>query len=169
MCVFTLDQLGWIWNNGSLQASPHKIAAISSVSQPNSVKSLCFFISADNVLSYVLKGYADFLDPLEKCVAGQKSSGKIVLSDDLTHAFEKAQESLMECKKITMPRQDDVLWVVTDGSTKNKGIAATLYANRHNHLVLSVFYVKLRNNQINWLLCEIELSGAPSTTSQIGY
>ena len=56
-----------------------------------------------------------------------------------------------------MPRPDDMLWIVTDGSTKNKGIAATLYTNRHNRLVLSGFFnAKLRKNQINWLPCEIK-------------
>ena len=41
-------------------------------------------------------------------------------------SFKKAQYAIQYNKVIVMPRCDDCLWIVTDGSVKNRGIAATL-------------------------------------------
>ena len=49
------------------------------------------------------------------------------------------------------------LWIVTDGSVKNRGIAATLYVLRNESLLLAGFFsVKLRKHQVSWLPCELE-------------
>ena len=36
--------LGWVWQNGSLRASPHHVVAIASVEPPKTVRTLCSFI-----------------------------------------------------------------------------------------------------------------------------
>ena len=47
--------------------------------------------------------------------------------------------------------------IVTDGSVKNRGIAALLYVHRHGSLLLAGFFsAKLRKHQVTWLPCEIE-------------
>ena len=52
-----------------------------------------------------------------------------------------------------------MLWIVTDGSVKNRGIAATLYVRRSDELLLAGFFnAKLRMHQITWLPYEIEAS-----------
>ena len=56
-----------------------------------------------------------------------------------------------------MPRCDDCLRIVTDGSVKNRGIAATLYTLRDQKLHLARFFnAKLRRHQVVRLPCEIE-------------
>ena len=57
----------------------------------------------------------------------------------------------------TGAQPDDHLWIVTDASVKECGIAATLYVLRQEMLLLAGFFnAKLRHHQITWLPCEIE-------------
>ena len=74
ICPQTANILGWVWCNGTLHASPHRICALSAVEPPNSVSSLRSFIGSYKFLSRVLKGYAELLIPLECLIAGKKFS-----------------------------------------------------------------------------------------------
>lgn len=65
------------------------------------------------------------MQPLEHAVAGKSSLDKVNWTDELRTHFQKAQDSLSECKVITIPRPDDALWIVTDGAV-TCGVAATL-------------------------------------------
>ena len=157
ICPRSAGILGWIWRNGSLSVSPHKVATLCAVEPPATVRGLRSFVGAYKVLSRVLRGYADLLDPLDCATAGRASNEKIDWSDDLLHAFKSAQNALSECKAIVIPRPDDTLWIVTDGSIKNRGIAATLYVRRGEQLLLAGFFnAKLRKHQVTWLPCELE-------------
>ena len=118
--------LGWTWCAGTLTASPHRIAALSVTPPPSTVKGLRSYIGAYKVLSRVLKGYADLLHPLEAAVAGKQSRDLVSWSDDLLDSFNNSRRALATAKTITLPRPDDELWLVTDGSVKCRGIGATL-------------------------------------------
>ena len=60
--------LGWVWSNGTLQASPHKLAALSSFEPPSTVQGLRSFVGAYKVLSRVLPRFVELLDPLEQAI-----------------------------------------------------------------------------------------------------
>ena len=149
MCPQSTTILGWIWSNGTLKASPHRVAALSSVDPPCTVQGLRSFVGAYKVLSRVLPGYVDLLDPLDRLTAGRQSCEKLAWSEESHHAFTKAQEALKNCKAITMPRPNDCLWIVTNALVKNHGITATLYALRNDRQLLAGFLnSKLRKHQI---------------------
>lgn len=57
--------LSWIWSQGSLSASHHRISVLSSCPSPQSVKCLCSFIGVYKVLSRMLPNCSDVVDPLE--------------------------------------------------------------------------------------------------------
>ena len=157
VCPRTATILGWIWSKGTLQASPHKLATLSSVAPPSTVQGLRSFVGSYKVLSRVLPRYADLLDPLDQATAEKESREKIIWTDDLTLAFQTAQKALRNHKSISIPRPSDSLWIVTDGSVKNRGIAATMYIHRNGKLLLAGFFnAKLRKHQVTWLPCEIE-------------
>ncbi len=157
ICPRSTTILGWIWSNGTLTASPHRIAALSSTEPPLTVQGLRSFIGAYKVLSRVLHGYAELLHPLDKVVAGKQSKDKITWSDDLSLSFRTAQAALKDCRAIHIPRPDDCLWIVTDASIKNRGMAATLYTLRQDKLLLAGFFnAKLKKHQVTWLPCELE-------------
>ena len=150
ICPRKATILGRVWSNGTLQACPHKLAALSSVEPPSTVQGLRSFIGAYKVLSRVLPRFADLLDPLDQATAG-KESRETDWSDELLLTFKTAQHALENHRTITIPQPQDGLWIVTDGSVKNRGIAATLYVHRSGQLLSAGFFsAKLRRHQVTW-------------------
>ena len=149
--------LGWLWQLGTIQASPHQIATLSTCQPPKTVTALRSFIGAYKVLSRVIQNTSDFLSKLEDTIAGCDSKDLLVWTDDLHSAFTRAQEALSTHKAITLPRPSDQLWIVTDGALRKLGLGATLYVERNGKLLLAGFFsAKLRTNQRQWLPCEVE-------------
>ena len=86
-----------------------------------------------------------FIVLLDDIVAGRQSNEAISWSDDLRAVFKEAQLALSSNRTITLPKPDDLLWIVTDGAVRPPGIGATLYVTRGNKLHLASFYsAKLR-------------------------
>ena len=157
ICPKSTSILGWVWSQGSLSASPHRIAVLQSCPPPQSVKGLRSFIGAYKVLSRVLPNCSNVVDPLEQALTGLQSTDKLLWDENLTFRFKTAQEYLAKHKSIVLPRPSDTLWIVTDGSVTKRGLGATLYVSRANHLHLAGFYsAKLRKHQVTWLPCEVE-------------
>ena len=165
ICPKSTTILGWIWSNGTLKASPHKIATLSTCSTPTTVRGLRSFIGAYKVLARVINNCAHLLSPLDGATAGLQSSTKVKWTDELHAAFHNAQQALSSARAITLPRPDDQLWIVTDGSVKKHSIGSTLYVTRDGKIHLAGFFsAKLRGRQPTWLPCEVEaLSIAAST------
>ena len=139
--------LGWIWDSSTLQASPHRIAALASCNKPEKVGRLKSFIGAYKVLARVIPQFSALLVSREDYLR----------SDNLLPFFHDAQSALPASPSISLPRPDDQLWIITDGAVKNPGIGATLYVTRNNKLQLAGFFsAKLRGRQITRLPCEIE-------------
>jgi hypothetical protein len=157
ICPRSTTILGWIWIQGYLSASTHRIATMLSCPPPDTVRGLRFFVGAYKVVGRVLPQCAHIIAPLESAIAGQQSCDKIKWSDTLSQQFKFAQSSLANNKSITLPKSSDKLWIVPDGSVTKRGIGATLYVSRHQTLLLAGFFsAKLRKHQVNWLPCEIE-------------
>lgn len=157
ICPKSTTVLGWIWNQGSLSASSHRISTLSNCSIPQNVKNLRSFIGAFKMLSRVLKDCSSLIDPLDQICAGQTSQSKITWSDELIQSFNKAQKSLSDTKQIVLPNRTDQLWIVTDGSVKQHGLGSTLYVTRNDRPRLAGFFsAKMKKHQINWLPCEVE-------------
>ena len=109
ICPRKATVLGWVWSNGTLQASPHKLAALSSVDPPTTVQGLRSFVGAYKVLSRVLPKFAELLDPLDQATAGKESRERLVWSDELLLSFKSAQHALENHKTITIPQPRDAL------------------------------------------------------------
>ena len=113
--------------------------------------------NAYKVLSRVLPNCSVHTSPLESAIAGYQFQDKNVWTDDLYQKFYSAQKALSTHKSITLPRADDQIWIVTDGSVTRQGIGATMYVSRENKLLLAGFFsAKLRKHQVTWSPCEIE-------------
>ena len=153
----TTTILGWIWSQGTLSASPHRISALSASSPPKKVSELKSFIGAYKVLSRVIPGCSALISPLDDAVAGLPSTHAINWTDQLHDAFNTAKDALSNSRSITIPRPTDLLWIVTDGAVRKPGIASTLYVTRSDQLHLAGFFsAKLRSHQSQWLPCEVE-------------
>ena len=100
-------------------------------------------------------------------MAGRQSNEAITWSDDLRAAFKEAELALSSNRTITLPKPDDLLWIVTDGVVRPPGIGATLYVTRGNKLHLTGFFsAKLRASQVSWLPCEIKALSIATATKQ---
>jgi hypothetical protein len=149
--------LGWIWSLGTLQASPHRVATLATCSPPEKVKDMRSFIGAYKVLARVIPNCSSYMSRLDEAIAGGQSKDKVEWSDELRDAFKAAQKALSTNKTITLPRADDMLWIVTDGAVRNPGLGATMYITRSERLHVGGFFsAKLRGKQPIWLPCEIE-------------
>ena len=157
ICPKSTTILGWIWSQGTLSASPHRLATLSTCPVPETVKGLRSFIGAYKVLGRVLESCSQIIAPLDDSIAGMTSNEKIVWSENSLNHFHTAQKSLKNHKSIVIPNTTDQLWIVTDGSVKQHGVGATLYVGRNDKLHLAGFFsAKLRKHQVLWLPCEIE-------------
>ena len=160
ICPKSTTILGWIWSFGTLHASPHRIATLSTCKMPETVRGLRSFIGAYKAISRVLPGCAQFVSPLDSAIAGCQSQELISWTEALQVHFNTAQKALSSNKRIALPIPTDQLWIVTDGSVKNHGIGSTLYVTRSNKPTAAGFFsAKLRKHQVTWLPCEIEALG----------
>ena len=126
ICPKSTTILGWIWTQGCLSASKHRISALSSCENPKNVKEMRSFIGAYRVLSRVIKDCSNILAPLESVVAGKNSTDVISWNEDLQSSFDRAKSLLNSSSSIILPIASDQLWIVTDGAVKNPGIGGTL-------------------------------------------
>ena len=157
ICPKNTTILGWIWSNGTIRASPHRLATLHTCVAPGTVRGLRSFIGAYKVLARVIPDCSKLLGPLDEAVAGLQSQDKISWSDELLSAFHKAQEALTSTHTITLPQPNDQLWIVTDGSVKKHSIGSTMYVTRNGKPLLAGFFsAKLRGRQPTWLPCEVE-------------
>ena len=91
--------------------------------------------------------------PLDSAIAGKEWRENIVWNDQLSEAFTKAQTGLSGCQSIVLPKRQDQLWIVTDGSVIRQRTAGTLYTVRNNRRrIAGLFSAKLRDRQSFWLL-----------------
>ncbi|XP_063968866.1 uncharacterized protein LOC135157450 [Lytechinus pictus] len=165
VCPKTTTILGWVWSEGNLKASPHRITTLSTCSCPSTVKGMRSFIGAYKMLARVLPNCASYLGPLDESIAGMKSQDRICWTDELHDAFNKAQSGIKSTRTVTLPRPSDQLWIVTDGSVKNHGLGATMYVTRdRTPFVAGFFSAKLRGRQITWLPCEVEALSIAAAT-----
>ena len=79
ICPRSTTILGWIWTQGRLSASSHRIVTLSSCSPPQTVRGLRSFMGAYNVLGRVLPQCAHIIAPLETSIAGLQSKDKMKL------------------------------------------------------------------------------------------
>ena len=156
-CPTSTIVLGWLWENGSIRPTAHRINALKTCDPPATVSGLRSFIGSFKFMSRVLPSYSDVLSPLDDLCAGLKPSEKLVWSEQLTSAFNRAKEHLNEAKPVILPHSNDRLCIVTDAALRCAGMASGLYVVRKGKPLLAGFFnAKKRGHQSGWLPCEVE-------------
>ena len=158
ICPTSTTVLGWLWQGGTIQASPHRLLTLANYPPPQTVTKMRSFVGAYKFLSKVIPGYTDKLDPLEKvCSSKLSQTQKINWTDELTNAFNEAKSHLKSSKTITLPRKEDQLQIITDASSTVSGLASAMYIIRNEQPRLAgVFSAKRKGSQVGWLPCEVE-------------
>lgn len=161
--------LGWVWTQGTLRPSPHRVSTLAACEPPKSVGGMRSFIGAVKVMARVIKHCSALLAPLDDAIAGKTSQDNIAWTEELHCAFNRVKECLSSSRSVILPRPDDQLWIVTDGAVRRPGIAATLYVMRNDKLALAGFFsAKLRAHQLTWLPCEVEALAIAAAVKHYG-
>ena len=156
-CPSSTIILGWLWENGFIRPTTHRMNALVACDPPCTVKGLRSFIGCFKFMSRVLPAYSDVLSPLDEICAGRKSNEKIAWTDQLTAAFTLAKDHLKDIKPVILPKYGDELHIITDASMRRAGMASALYVVRNGKTFLAGYFnAKRRGHQIAWLPCEIE-------------
>ena len=156
--------LGWMWNNGTITASVHKISPLTSCSPPETVTALRSYVGSFKVFNRIVRGCAGFLNDLEKFMSGKKKNEKLTWNDAMLEAFKSSQASLSHASVITLPHPSDQLIIVHDGS--KVGIGSVLYLRRGDVTKLGGFFsAKLKVHQQLWYPCEIEALSIAASVS----
>ena len=92
--------LGWIWSQGSLSQSPHRITALATCRPAESLKGLRSFIGAYKVLSRVLPHCSQLVDPFESALGNLQSHDQVKWDECLRQRFNAAQDALNLHKSI---------------------------------------------------------------------
>ena len=168
ICPASVTILGWLWEDGMIRATPHRLNALMECNPPETVTALRSFIGAYNFITRVLPSYSDKLDPLEKVISSHKS-GNIDWSPSLLKAFNDAKSHLKEAKSVVLPRSEDPLYIITDAALRCSGIGSALYVLRNNKRRLAGYFnAKRSGHQVSWLPCEVEALSIGSSIKHFG-
>ena len=156
VCPASVTILGWLWEDGMIRATPHRLNALMECSPPETVTALRSFVGAYNFITRVLPSYSDKLESLQQVISSHKS-GKIEWTPSLLQAFHDAKNHLKEAKSIVLPRSEDQLYIISDAALQCCGIGSALYVVRNNQRQLAGYFnAKRRGHQASWLPCEVE-------------
>ena len=79
--------LGWLWKQGTLTATPHRVSTLATCVQSKTVKGLQSFLGAYKFLSHILPKISSILAPLEEAIAGKGSSEKLAWTSQLLYSL----------------------------------------------------------------------------------
>ena len=157
ICPRSTTILGWLWEQGTLAASPHTANALATCLLPTTTTDLKSFVGSVKAIARVIPGCASLLSPLEDAIKNREPKTPLVWSDAATSAFQDVQEAVKCRVTIKLPTPSDELWIATDAAMRPTGIAANMYIKTKNGLTLAGCYsARLKIHQRFWLPCEVE-------------
>ena len=157
ICPRSITILGWLWEQGTLAASPHTANALATCLLPTTTTDLKSFVGSVKAIARVIPGCASLLSPLEDAIKNREPKTPLVWSDAATRAFQDVQEAVKCRVTIKLPTPSDELWIATDAAMRLTGIAANMYIKTKNGLTLAGCYsARLKIHQRLWLPCEVE-------------
>ena len=157
-----LDLLGWIKEGKFLIPDPHRQNILLTAPRPTTVTEMRSFLGTYHTFYKCHPQQNLILAPLTKAISNNPpKSQKIVWTQELITAFEKAKKEAKNLDKIYIPKVDDQLLMTSDyaekGSNMRAGISATLWAKVEDEwLVVARMSAELQPQQINLYPCDGE-------------
>ena len=156
-CPASTVILGWLWENGTLRPTTHRLNTLAVCDPPKTVKDLRSYIGSYKYMSRSLPSYADILHPLEEACSSHESGDKLVWTEQLLEAFENSKKHLKKAEAVVLPKISEQLHIICDAATRSASIGSAMYVVRNKKLYLvGHFNAKRRNHQVTWLPCEME-------------
>lgn len=166
ICPRSTTVLGWIWCNGTLSISSHKICPLLATEPPKTCTAMRSFLGAFKDIARGIPRCSSLLSPLENCIKGMSGEGKILWTSELLDYFSEAKKALKSPHSLVLPRKEDQLLITVDASPLNHGLAGTLFVVRNGKKIPAEFFsFKLKSHQVGWLPCEMEALGITASVS----
>ena len=165
ICPRRTQLFGWILDGHIWSPSAHVVSALSTASQPNTVKQLRSFIGAFKQLSSCIPGYAVTLSALDKYQGGKASAEKIVWTSELKKSFETAKSLAARPEGTVVPRPSDKLHTYSDYSEEHRAVGGRMVIHRTEAdgsiktFNGGYFSAVLEDHKKNWWPCEGEAAG----------
>ena len=162
VCPRSIKLFGWELRDHVWYPTAHTISALANAQPPTTVKKMRSFLGSFKQLSASLPDYAKVVHSLEQLVGGKASAERIVWTDDIQLAFDKAKALATHPKGIAEPRPEDQLSTYSDYSAESRAVGGRLMITRTHpdsttqSLVGGFFSVILDRNKQRWLPCEGE-------------
>ena len=157
ICPRSTTILGWVWTNGSLSVSPHKMCPLLACKIPKTCTAMRSFLGAYKDVARAIPRCSSLLAPLENSIKGLSGEQKIIWTDALQEHFSVAKNALKSPSTLVLPKASDHLLITVDASPLNQGLAATLFVLKNGKRYPAEFFsFKLKGHQIGWLPCEKE-------------
>ena len=152
---------GWTLSDGEWKHQEHVISSLSRSERPNTVKQLRSFSGSYKQISECVPEYAVLLSDFEQIVGSRGSAKRVIWTDKLKAAFNKAKEAVKSCRGVHFPMKTDRLITSSDYSHQHKAIGGLMAIIRQEEgkqkkLLGRHFSAKLDKNKSVWLPCEGE-------------
>ena len=121
---------GWKKENGGWSPTAHTISPLSIAVKPTTIKQMRSFLGSYKQLTDNIPRYAQYISIFDELIGNRASAEKIIWTEDLEEAFEKAKKSLNTILIVHTPRPDDKLHTYSDYSEENKCIGGRLEIHR---------------------------------------
>ncbi|PFX34092.1 Transposon Tf2-9 polyprotein [Stylophora pistillata] len=163
ICPFSTTILDWIWSQGSIRASPHRVAALASGETPKNVRSLRVFVGSYKMLN-LAGSLVELLSSSLLSSPLRQVANLRIRCPGLT-SFWFVSAPVKRHNHLTDPSLFPSLIISSESRPMVlNDLGATLYVLRDQRLHLaSYFSAKFKKHQASWLPCEIEASSIVAT------
>ena len=139
--------LGWVWKNGTLSPSDHKVCALKKADPPKTCTQMRSFLGAFKDIARTIPKSASFLSPLDAATSGLSGKDHIKWTDELQDSFSEAKAALSSISILTIPSRSDKLVMTVDASPLNQGLGATLFVMKSGKKSTAEFFsFKMKNH-----------------------
>ena len=117
---------GWKLENRKWSPQEHVISSLSRTQKPSTVKQMRSFLGAYKQIAECVPEYSILLNDFEKLVGSRSSTERIIWTDELSKAFEKAKAKAGSPEGIFIPTKEDRLQLFSDYSQTHKAVGGSM-------------------------------------------
>ena len=154
ICVTQLDWCGYRISTEGLSADPKKVAAITDMRRPRTLRQLRSFLGCCNFLRRWVPHFADIMDPLR--ILLKKGHFKKKWTEAQVQAWEDLRAALADTPVLAHPRFDRPFYIHCDTSTVALGGALLQKSDEGEFQVVAYLSKSLSAAQRNYSIHEVE-------------
>jgi hypothetical protein len=156
-CVKELRYLGYIIGDGCLKPDPEKIAAITNMTEPKSVRQVRSILGLVGWYRRFISNFAELTAPLTELT---KKSKSFHFTDEARNAFNLIKEKLTTAPILTTPDYSKPFIIACDASQIGVGGVLSQLDENGSEKPIAYFSKKLNKAQQNYSITKLECLAA---------